>query len=153
VYFFFDLTLTLLFFWGMVCRLMRLLRLWMAATTPGKTLLCYGYDYFLPNLFVRTHHSHTYTTHSHHTTILIQPFTYNHSYTTIHIQPHTHTHLCQPPPPPSTTATAVSSPSSRLESSKALNYLLTGVQTHLESGISRVRLMGMKVAQCFSRYF
>ena len=139
---------------------MRLLRLWMAATTPGKTLLCYGYDYFLPNLSVRTHHSHTYTTHSHHTTIHIQPFTYHHSYTTIHIQPftyihshnYTHTHLYQPPPP-STTATAVSSPSSRLESSKALNYLLTGVQTHLESGISRVRLMGMKVAQCFSRYF
>ena len=152
----------------MVCRLMRLLRLWMAATTPGKTLLCYGYDYFLPNLSVRTHHSHTYTTHSHHTTIHIPhttihipPCTYNHSHTTIHIPPfiynhshnHTHTHHYQPPPPPSTTATAVSSPSSRLESSKALNYLLTGVQTHLESGISRVRLMGMKVAQCFSRYF
>ena len=68
---------------------MRLLRLWMAATTPGKTLLCYGYDYFLPNLFVRTHHSHTYTTHSHHTTIHIPPFIYNPSHTTTH----THTPL------------------------------------------------------------
>ena len=42
------------------------------------------------------------------------------------------------------------STSSRFERSGALNYLLSGVQHHLEHGVKRVRILGMKVARAFS---
>ena len=38
----------------------------------------------------------------------------------------------------------------RLEESGALNYLMSGVQHHLEHGVVRVRRIGMRVAQVFS---
>ena len=40
--------------------------------------------------------------------------------------------------------------SNRLEKSGCLNYLLSGVQHHLEHGVQRVRLIGMRMAQTFS---